>query len=123
MPRSSTIDNAFCSISTNAKIILLKDVIADHLPLLIDIEIIAQAKKTNLETKWIRNLSKVSSSDFEAVLDEYDWSPIYAFSDPDEAAEFLINHVSSALDKKAPPKIIKFRPDKNYGFKRCCPNL
>ena len=68
-------------------------------------------------------LSKVSWFDFEAVLDEYDWSPIYALSDPDEAAEFLINHVSSALDKKAPPKIIKFRPDKNYGFKRCCPNL
>ena len=33
-------------------------------------------------------------------------------SDPDEAALFLIKNVSSALDKVALLKLIKFRPDK-----------
>ena len=43
---------------------------------------------------------------------EYDWSPIYGMSDPDDATEFLVKNVQSALDKVAPPKLIKFRSDK-----------
>ena len=33
-------------------------------------------------------------------------------SDPDSATEFLVKNVCSALDKVAPPKLIKFRSDK-----------
>ena len=111
LPRTSTIDNAFCSISANAKIRLLNDTIADHAPMLVDMEF-SLSKTTVLETKWIRDLRKVSSSDFEAALECFDWSQIYLMSDPDEAALFLIKNVSSALEKVAPLKLIKFRPDK-----------
>ena len=65
-----------------------------------------------MEAKWTRDLSKVRASDFEFVLDSYDWSPIYAMSDPDKAAEFLTRNVLAALDIVAPPKLIRFRPDK-----------
>ena len=61
---------------------------------------------------WTRDLSKVSCSDFEAALECFDWSQIYAMSDPDEAAIFITKNVKGALDKVAPPKIIRFRPDK-----------
>ena len=108
--RTSTIDNAFCSIGTNAKIRLLTDTIADHSPLLVILKV--NLVKTRLETMWTRDLSKVSSSDFEAILECSDWSQIYAMSDPDVAPTFLINNVKDALDKVAPPKLIKFRPDK-----------
>ena len=111
LPRTSTIDNAFCSISVNAKIMLLNDTIADHSPLLVDMDV-SLGKKTALETTWTRDLSKVSASEFEAILNEYDWSPIYGMSDPDDATEFLVKNVQSALDKVAPPKLIKFRSDK-----------
>ena len=63
-------------------------------------------KKSKLETKWTRDLSKVRSSDFEAVLQCYDWSKMYEMSDPDEAADFLTENVLSALNKVAPLKLI-----------------
>ena len=58
------------------------------------------------------HLRKLGLSEFEAVLETYDWSPIYSMSEPDEAAEFLAQSVLSALDQVAPPKMIKIRPDK-----------
>ena len=79
---------------------------------MLDIEIKSANKKKILETVWTRDLSKVSASDFEAILNDYDWSPIYMMSDPDEATEFLVKNVYSALDKVAPQKLIKFRYDK-----------
>ena len=90
---------------------LLNDIIADHSPLLVDMDV-SLGKKTVLETTWTHDLSKVSVSEFEAFLNENDWSPIYGMSDPDDATEFLVKNVQSALDKVAPPKLIKFRSDK-----------
>lgn len=110
--RTSTVDNAFCSINLNSKIELLEDTIADHLALLVEIELQSVNIKSKLKAMWTRDLSKVNSLDFETVLESYDWSPIYSMSDPDEAAVFLRKNVLSALDKVAPPKLIKFRPDK-----------
>ena len=112
VPRTSTIDNAFCSISMNANIKILPDTISDHSPLLVDIKLKSGHKESKLETKWTRDLNKVRSSDFEAALVCYGWSQMYAMSDPDEAATFLTKNVLSALDKVAPRKMIKFRPDK-----------
>ena len=112
LPRTSMIDNAFCSISTKANVRLLQDVIADHTPLELDVAVKTEGKNTILETAWTRELNKVSASEFEALLNDYDWSPIYGMSDPDDATEFLVNNVQKALDTVAPPRLIKFRSDK-----------
>ena len=83
---------------------------SDHKPLLVEIK--STEIRTVLESRWVRDLSKVQTSDFESALQCYDWSPIYSMTDPDDATEFLTKNVLSALDKVAPAKLIKFRPDK-----------
>ena len=90
LPLTSTIDIAIYSISMNANIKVLPDTISDHLPLLVDINQKSEYKNSKLETMWTRDLSKVHASDFEAALVCYNWLSMYAMSDPDEAAVFLI---------------------------------
>ena len=75
--RSSTIDNAYCSIHMNANIKLLDDTIADHKPLLVTMNVKTNKNKSVLESRWCRDLRKVQISDFEAALQDIDWSPIF----------------------------------------------
>ena len=64
------------------------------------------------ETIFRRDISRLAACDLEDVLQSIDWSLLYSIEDPNEAVEFLLNHVKEALDLVAPLKATKFRPDK-----------
>ena len=109
--RKSAIDNVFYSTDINAVVSVQEDTIADHSPLFIKMEI-AGFKKKGLKTIWRCDLSKVTCSIFEAALENYNLSPICSMTDVDVAATFIKSIVLGALNKVAPLKPIKIRPDK-----------
>ena len=110
---TSTIDNAYLSISECASLHVLEDAISDHFPILVNLDIKAKPKE-NAKTRTIyrRDISRLKVSDFENALEAKDWSPLYNTDDPNEAVALLIKLVKEALDTVAPLQAIKFRPDK-----------
>ena len=59
-----------------------------------------------------RDFDRMLTSDFEAVLDEHDWSLLYSMTDANEVLSQIVGNVVDSLDKVAPLKAITFRPDK-----------
>ena len=110
---TSTIDNAYLSISESASLRILEDTISDHFPILVNLDIKVKPKEnTKTRTIYRRDISRIKVSDLENALQAKDLSPLYNTDDPNEAVALLIKLVKEALDTVAPLKAIKFRPDK-----------
>ena len=110
---TSTIDNAYLSISESASLHVLEDALSDHYPILVNLDIKVKSKEnTRTKTIYRRDISRLKVSDLENALQAKDWSPLYNTDDPNEAVALLIKLVKEALDTVAPLKAIKFRPDK-----------
>ena len=110
--RVATIDNAYISQSEDAKAEVLDDALSDHFPLLIRLKIDNAGKRSKLKTIFRRDFDRMLTSDFEAVLDEHDWSLLYSMTDANEVLSQIVGNVVDSLDKVAPLKAITFRPDK-----------
>ena len=110
--RVATIDNAYVSQSEDAKAEVLDEALTDHFPLLIRLKVEEAKEKSKLKTIYRRDYDRMLTSDFEAALDEHDWSLLYDTTDANEIVSQIVNNVVDALDKVAPLKPITFRPDK-----------
>ena len=109
--RSSCFDNAYVSLDAEASLKVLEDAITDHYPLLIELKA-SKFVKSNLESVWRRNTSKIIPLEFETALGLEDWSNIYESEDPNFILETIISNIDSSLDKVAPLKLMKFRKNK-----------
>jgi hypothetical protein len=110
---TSTIDNAYLSLSESASLHVLEDAISDHYPILVNLDIKMKPKEdTKTKTIYRRDISRLKVSDLENALQAKEWSPLYNTDDPNEAVSLLIKLVKEALDTVAPLKAVKFRPDK-----------
>ena len=109
---TSTIDNAYLSLSESASLQVLDDALSDHYPILVNLDIKVGSNKTKTKTIYRRDIARLKVSDLENALETKDFSPLYSITDPNEAVALLIKLVKEALDIVAPLKAIKFRPDK-----------
>ena len=111
LQRSSCIDNAYISLGLDACLDVLDEAVTDHFPLMIQVKI-EQTTNDKLKSIWIRDTSKIKAVDLEAALGLEDWSKIYDIDDPNHILDIILSNINSSLDKIAPLKMIKFRPDK-----------
>ena len=109
--RTSCIDNAYVSLELKANIKVLDDAVTDHYPLLVKIEV-NPVISVKLESIWRRNISKMKAIDFETALGLEDWTSIYDTHDPNIILDIILSNINSSLDKVAPMKRIRFRPEK-----------
>ena len=110
--RTGTIDNVYITQTESATATVLDNGISDHFPVIVNLENKVQQKRSNLTTIWRRDFARIVTSDFEAALDEFDWSPLYDTNDANQAATLIVKNITGALEKVAPLKPITFRADK-----------
>src|SRR5690606_18164353 len=68
---------------------VISDTISDHLPTVLCIKKFKRLKTTPNE-KTYRRFDRVSCEKFYQSMINFDWSPLYAFTDPNEAYNYFL---------------------------------
>lgn len=105
---ATLIDNFYTSNKDSHKSAILTTDISDHLPIFICFDKLYKGKLPKQALKFnMRDLSETNINKVIDDLSQIDWEHNMAELNTDESFEYLSSHITKALDKSCPMKLVK----------------